>query len=287
MLRAAGSRLVALLTLVLLVALASFVLLRALPGDPAYVLLGSEYTPEAYEVLQKQLGLDKPMFTQFFHWLGTVAEGGLGVSYVSHHRVNKLVADGMAITLSVSAISVLLAALFVSVFMVVGLERPRFGIDLGVNLTGIAGYATPSFLTGAALIILIARPTGWFPVLPRVEWLAAPLDTLRGLILPAVTLAVYYGGLVLVTTRSALREAWTRDCMEYARASGLGFWLRVRYAFRLSVPSVVAVSCLSVGQLLSGAVLTETVFGLPGLGRLAAQAVIERDFPVMLPTVML
>lgn len=285
--RVIGFRVATLFTLVLLVSLGSFVLLQALPGDAAYVLLGSEYSPEAYQVLRTRLGLNQPLAVQFFKWLDMVAKSGFGVSYTSHHRVDKLIVDGAVVTISLSLVSVALTVAFVFPLMIVGSERQHLVIDLGTNLAGTTGYATPSFLTGAVLIILIARPTGWFPVLPRVDWVHAPIDTLRGLILPAATLAVYYGGLVLVTGRAALRDAWNRDCLEYARAGGAGFWLRAQYALRLSAPSIVAVFSLSAGQLLSGAVLTETVFGLSGLGRLAAHAVLERDFPVVLPAVML
>ncbi len=258
-----------------------FLVMRLIPGDPARAMLGMQSTPEAVETLRRQLGLNEPLWQQYFIWISRAAVGDLGESILLSQSVVSLLGERLPVTLLLSAYS-LAIALFVAIplSMVAATHRGSF-IDHAGRFLGILGLAMPSFWLGLVLMLVFAVNLRWLPVSGYVQ----PSDIvghLRHMVLPSVALGAGYAAIVLETSRNSLIEVFREDYIRTARAEGLSERsVRWKYAMRNALIPTVTVIGIQIGYLMSGAVIVENVFAIPGLGRLLVNGVLTRDYPLV------
>ena len=263
------------------VATVVFSLLRLLPGDPATVIAGPTATPEAITNLRHQLGLDLPMWQQYLSFLGRLFRGDLGISTRTGSPVVNEIFTRVPYTAELAVISLILAILIGVLAGVIASTRRGGGADLGISGSAVFGVSMPTFWLGLMLIIV-------FAVRLRVLPAAGSDQGVLSIVLPSVTLALFSMGLLTRQTRSAMLEVLGQDFVRTARAKGAGRRsVLVRHALRNAMLPVVTTIGLQFGALLSGAVLTETVFAWPGVGRLLVDSIGSRDYPVVQGVVLL
>jgi peptide/nickel transport system permease protein len=259
-----------------------FSLIRLVPGDPVMAMLGNEYTEDAYRQLRAELGLERSIVTQYLIWIANVARGDLGYSYVNHEQVGRLVWDAFVPTLTLVLATVvvgLLIALPSGIAAAIGKDSVW---DYGVMGAAIFMYSMPSFWKGIVFIWVGSVYLRWFPAMGYVDPWREPGEGLWKLALPALTLGTFFAGLVARIIRSSLLEVLDQDYIKAARAKGVGRAALVyKHALANALIPVVTVIGLQFGTLLGGAVLTETVFAIPGLGRLTVSAILNRDYQVV------
>lgn len=277
-----GRRLLATVPVLLVVALAVFMIVRLTPGDPAAIIGGNSATNEDLDRIRAQLGLTQPLWTQFVVWAGQVLQGDFGFSYYLNKPVVELIAQRVGPTLSLACGTLLLAVLVALPLGTLAAWRMGGWLDKAVMAFSVAGFSIPVFVIGYVLIYLFAMKLQWLPVQGYRRLDEGMLSWARQLVLPCLTLAITYVALLARVTRAAVSEALTEDYIRTARAKGI----RERavlshHALRNAAVPVVTVIGVSAALLLGGVVVTETVFSIPGLGQLTVDAVLNRDFPVL------
>jgi peptide/nickel transport system permease protein len=259
-------------------ALVIFVLLEILPGDPAATMLGVSATPENVAVLRAELGLDRPPLTRLLGWLGGLFTGDLGISYAYRVPVAGLVAERAAVTLPLALMALMLASTIGITLGALAASRAFTPVDTLVMGISQIGIAIPNFWFGILFVILFSVTLGWFPAGGFPGWAENALGSFRALVLPAFALALPQSAVIARMTRSSLLETLNEDFIRTARAKGLtrGQTLR-RHALRNALIPVLTVLGLQFSFLVSGTIIVENVFALPGLGRLLVQAVGGHD----------
>jgi peptide/nickel transport system permease protein len=282
MLRYVLKRLLLALPTLFLVALAVFFLVRLIPGDPAQVMLGEGADPAAIAALRIELGLDKPLPVQFFAWLGQVFQGDLGTSIVTGEPVTGLVLTRFELTATVVLIAVALATCIAVAFGLLAAWRRNRRLDWAVNGAASLVLAVPSFWLGLILLLVFGVTLRWLPVVGYVPVSEGGLAALLFLVLPIVTLTISESGVLTRMMRSSAIDVLGLDYVTHARAKGLreGVVLR-RHVFPNAFAPTLTLVGLTLGHLLGGVAVIETVFTLPGLGRLMVNAVLSRDYPVV------
>jgi peptide/nickel transport system permease protein len=259
------------------VTLLAFLLIHLAPGDPVSVMLGSDYTPEAASELRRIYGLDRPLAVQYGLWLGQVFRGQLGRSVYEPRTVSSLIAERARTTAMLAGLSMAVAVAFGVPLGVLSATRRNTVVDHVARVVSVAGISVPVFWLGLLLIVLFAVQLGWLPPGGSVREYG-----IRALILPSLALGLSMMALIARITRSTVLDALYADYVRTARAKGVPGWRVVwLHAFRNSLIPLVTVIGLQVGALLGGAVLTETVFTLPGLGRLLVDSIAQRDYTVI------
>ena len=285
------SRLLQGLALVLAVVVLNFILVHAAPGDPVETIAGASggMSEELQAELRKQYGLDKPLPVQLGIYLGRVVTGDLGYSYFFNLPVSNLIAERVPATLLLVLTSVLAAFLIGTTLGVLSARRPNGWLSQMINVMSLVGFAAPVFWMGMLLIILLASVFPIFPVsgMRAIEssgkgW-GDVLDVLHHLILPALTLGLVYLAQYSRLSRAAMLDVLGADYIRTARAKGLSDRaVLYKHALRNAVLPVITVLGLQFGNVLAGAIVVETVFNWPGLGRLAFESVLRRDYPSIL-----
>jgi peptide/nickel transport system permease protein len=259
-----------------------FVLMRLIPGDPILQILGDDFTKEAYERLRVKLGFDRSIVTQYVIWLQGILRGDLGDSYLTHEKVARLVWDAFLPTLALVVASMVVGMLVAVPSGIVAAMRKDTAWDWGSMGFAIFVYSMPSFWKGIILIWIFSVYLGWFPAVGYVHPWVDFRDSMWRLVLPAITLGTFFSGLVARIIRSSLLEVLDQDYIKAARARGVRRAALVyRHALANALIPVVTVIGLQFGTLLGGAVLTETVFGIPGMGRLTVAAILNRDYAIV------
>ncbi|MBO9643672.1 MAG: ABC transporter permease [Pseudacidovorax sp.] len=277
-----GKRLLATLPVILVVAIAVFMIVRLTPGDPAAIIGGNSATNEDLDRIRAQLGLTQPLWTQFATWAGHVLQGDLGFSFFLNKPVVALIGQRVEPTLSLAIGTLVLAVAIALPLGTLAAWRMGGWLDKAVMAFSVAGFSVPVFVIGYVLIYLLAMKLQWFPVqgYRRIGEGVGPWA--RQLVLPCLTLAVTYVALLARVTRAAVSEALTEDYIRTARAKGIGErTVLSHHALRNAAVPVVTVIGVSAALLLGGVVVTETVYAIPGLGQLTVDAVLNRDFPVL------
>ncbi|MGB1506355.1 MAG: ABC transporter permease [Acidimicrobiales bacterium] len=284
------------LGLILAVIVMCFTLIHLAPGDVAIVIAGDSGAgdPEVIAEIREDLGLDDPFLVQLGGYVGDVAQGDLGTSYRFNEPVTELIVTRLWPTFLLVGTAVSFAIVLGVLVGVFTARRPESPISHGVTVFSLTGYSMPVFWTGLLLVIMFASNVQWFPVSGmrdvRLEgnWLEEWIDVAHHLVLPAITLGVIYLAQYSRLSRASMLEVLQSDYVRTARAKGLAERRVVyKHALRNAVIPVVTVAGLQFGQMLSGALLVETVFNWPGLGRLAADSVFQRDAPVLLGILIL
>ena len=265
-----------------IVAVLVFVLTRAAPGDPIAVLLGDQATAEDIARVQKVYGLDRPLPVQFALWLRELARGNLGESIFLQRPVTQALWERAEPTALLSLMAVAIAAsIGIPCGIVSAVFRGRF-IDQAFTGFAMLGASVPSFWFGLVLMQIFAVGLGWFPVSGYGEPGASLPARLHTLVLPATVLGVLNSALIIRFTRASMLDVLGEDYVRTARAKGLGEpTIVLKHALRNALVPIVTVIGLTVALMIGGAVVTETVFGLPGVGNLVVSAVIRRDYPVI------
>jgi len=278
-----GSRLLQVLPTILLVSILVFALQQLMPGDPAVVLAGEERgDPAVLAQIRAELWLDRSLPVQYFHWIGNVLRGDLGFSWRIRQPVASLVLTKLPVTLQLAAMAFLIALCIGVPAGILSAVKRNTGWDYAANLIGLAGLSTPNFWLGIMLILLISVKLGWLPPSGYVPLTEDWRQSLATTIMPAFVLGNAIAAVLMRHTRSAMLTALDQDFVRTARAKGLNEWTVVlRHAFRNALVPVVTLGALELGTLLSGAVLTEQVFSIPGFGKLVVDAVFNRDYPVV------
>ncbi|MGQ5261086.1 ABC transporter permease [Micromonospora sp. ZYX-F-536] len=261
---------------------------RALPGDPALALAGEDRSPEALEAIRRHYGLDQPLPLQFAQYVERMAQGDFGVSIRTGTPVSSMLTTALPVTVELSVLAILIAtALGVGAGVLAAVRRGRPAEWLA-NALALIGLSVPHFWLGLLAILYLSVATGLFPASGFVPFLEDPVDNLHHIVLPAVILGTGLAAIIMRQTRSAMLDSLSSDYVRTAKAKGLRpLAVITQHALRNSLIVVVTVVGLQLGGLISGAVVTEQIFGLPGFGKMTIDAVFQRDYPVIQAVVLL
>lgn len=281
-------RIVSVIPVVLIVGVLVFLMLRLTPGDPAAVIAGNSASDQDIAQIRTKLGLDKPIATQFFIWAGDMARGNFGESFFYKKSVASLIEDRLEPTLALALMTIVLATVISVPLGTLAAYRQGSWIDRVVMGFSVLGFSIPVFVIGYLLIYVFAVKLAWFPVQGYQRLADGFGGFIYRLILPSVTLAIIYIALLARMTRTSVLEVLNEDYVRTARAKGLPpVKVLVRHALRNAAVPIVTVIGISIALLIGGVVVTESVFNIPGLGRLTVDAVLARDYPTVQTVVLL
>lgn len=261
------------------ISLAAFILIHLVPGDPAKIILGARATPQAVATLNEQLGLDRPLPTQYLDFITGSVHLDFGESITQKTSVGSIIGPRVLVTFWLMLYSVAVSILVAVPLAVISALRRNRPADHGIRLFTMLTFAMPSFLLGLLLILIFGLDLGWFPTSGYGEGAAGHF---RSLTLPAVTVGLYLAPILLRTLRIGIIEALGTEYIEAARARGLNERrIVLKHVLRNSLVSTVTVLGLNIGFLLSGLVIIENVFALPGLGSELVSSIVSRDYPTI------
>ncbi|MCC6177919.1 MAG: ABC transporter permease [Chloroflexi bacterium] len=262
----------------------SFSIIFLLPGDPALLILGDQLASDRtlYEAKRAELGLDRPLPIQYLDWLGKTVRGDLGISTRDRQPVSQGIKERLPVTLQLAGLSMLLALAISLPAGIISALKPNSKWDIVSSLVAFGGIAIPHFWLGILLIYFLAVELRWLPPSGYVAFTDDPVQNLTRMLMPAVTLGLGLSAVLMRQTRSSLLEVLNQDYMTTARAKGLGQTAVVlRHALKNGLIPVVTVLGLQLGLLFGGAIITESIFSIPGIGRWAVDSITTRDFPVV------
>ncbi len=281
-------RLLLMLPVAFLVTIGVFMLIHLSPGDPALIILGEDRSPAAIAQVHEQLGLDKPLYVQYFIWLDNIVHGDWGRSVTTHEPVAVAITDRLPATLELGIVA-LLWSLIVAIPLgtIAAVRRGSLSDQIATGIT-IAGVSIPNFFIGIVLIFTLSVTLRLFPFGGYVPLTTDPLQSLRHVMLPAIALGTAGAAINMRFTRSSMIEVLNHDYIRTARAKGAS-WRRVVFvhALKNALIPVVTIVGLQIGGIIEGAVVTETVFTWPGVGRLAVESIFNRDYTVIQGIVLL
>jgi len=277
-------RLLLMIPVAFLVTIGIFVIIRIAPGDPVLTYAGEDPNPETIAAVRAQLGLDQPVPIQYAAWLSRALQGDLGRSFQTHQRVTEAIIERLPVTFELGLAALLISVTVALVVGTISAIKRNSAVDLLTTSFTIAGGSFPNFYLGLLLILLFAYvvpghilPPGGFTPFSTDPW-----DNLRRLILPAITIATASLAVNLRQVRSSLLDVFGLDYMRTARAKGLRERaVIVRHALKNALIPVVTIIGIQIGAIIEGAIITETIFFIPGIGRLAVQAIPSQDYPVV------
>lgn len=278
-------RILATIPVMAVVAVFVFLLLYLTPGDPAAVIAGDYARPEDIERIRQQLGLNRPLYVQFFTWAGNVLTGDLGISIFSNLPVAKLIGQRLEPTLMLALCTTIFAVLVAVPIGVLAAWKAHTWIDRSVMVFAVLGFSVPVFVIGYLLMWAFSINLGWFPVQGYKPISQGIGPFLSSIALPTLALGLVYIALIARMTRASVMEVLTEDYIRTARAKGLPEWQVVtRHALRGGLIPVVAFLGPAFAGLLAGSFVVETIFQIPGLGRFYVQAAFNRDYTMILGT---
>lgn len=275
-------RLLAMVPVLLLVSMVVFSLLHLTPGDPALSILGEEATPQQVEALRNKLGLNQPIPVQYVKWLGAVLRGDLGRSVRSNQPVSEAIAERLPVTVELALLSMVISLAIAIPAGIISAMRRNSLVDTTATLVALLGVSLPNFFLAILLILIFGVKLGWLPPFGYQPLNMGLAENLRRMILPAITLGTALAAIVTRMMRSSLLEVLDQDYVRTARAKGLSESRMIRaHALKNALMPVVTIVGLQIGGLLGGAIITESIFVLPGIGRLLVDAIFQRDFPLV------
>jgi peptide/nickel transport system permease protein len=282
-----AGRLIQAIPVMFLTSVIVFLLIRAIPGDPALLLAGQSATEQQVDALRQRFGLDEPLVQQYVSWVGRMVHGDLGTSYVSNRPISELILSRIPATLHLAVGALLVMVIFGMPLGILGAIRPN---SIFSRVTGLANallIAVPSFWLGILLVLFFAVSLDWLPASGYVPIWKDPVDSITHLILPSLTLGAYGTAVIIRFLNASIRETLDSDHIRTAYAKGLSERRVVlRHVLRISMLPVVTIMAIQFGQLLSGAVITEAIFGWPGVGRLILDAIGNRDYQILQSTML-
>jgi peptide/nickel transport system permease protein len=275
-------RLVSTVLVMALVGVFIFLLLHLSPGDPAAIIAGDNATDDQIKGIRKQLGLDDPLIVQFWRWASRVLAGDLGISIFSNTPVATLIGQRIWPTLSLALTTMALAAALAVSAGVLAAWKAGTWIDRVVMILSVVSFSVPVFVVGYLLIYVFAITLRWLPVQGYTPIAEGLWPWLRHLILPSIALGLAYVALIARITRTAMLDVLAEDYMRTARAKGVATRpMLLKHALKNAGVPIVTVIGIGVALLIGGVVITETVFNIPGMGRLVVDAIAKRDYPII------
>jgi peptide/nickel transport system permease protein len=272
----------------LIISLIVFTGVRMIPGDPARVLAGTDADAAGLEEIREKYGLKDPVPVQYLRWLGLALRGDLGESIRTRSPVAVTVAIKLPITIELAALSLLVAVAIAIPAGVIAAVRRNTAWDVLASGVSLCGVSIPNFWLGIMLILLVSVRLGWLPASGFVPLAEDPIGNLKRMVMPALVLGTGLAGVLMRQTRNAMIEVLSADYVRTARAKGLAQpAVVVRHALRNGLIPVVTILGLQMGALMGGAVVTESIFVLPGFGRLIVEAVFTRDYPIVQGVVLI
>lgn len=281
-------RVLAVIPVMLLVAVFVFLLLRLTPGDPAAILAGDMATPAQLERIREAMGLNEPLHIQFIKWIGQLAHGNLGTSLISSTPVSSMIAGRIGPTFSIAILTILMSVALAIPMGVIAAWRHRKTVDYVVMTFSVMGFSVPVFVTGYIFILVFSLKLNWFPVQGYTPLSEGLMPFLGHAFLPALTLTTIYVALIARMTRANMLEVLGEDYIRTARAKGASERrVLFRHALRNAAVPILTVIGTGFALLIGGVVVTETVFNIPGIGRLTVDAILARDYPVIQAMILL
>ena len=281
-------RLLLMVPVAFLVTVGVFMLIHLSPGDPALVMLGEDRTPQAIAAIHQQLGLDKPLYVQYVIWLTHVLHGDWGRSITTHEPVLSAILDRLPATVELGVVALAWSIIVAIPMGTIAAVRRGSVVDRVATGITVAGVSVPNFFIGIVLIFVLSVSARMFPFGGYVPLMQDPLDSLHHVALPAIALGTAGTAINMRFTRSSMIEVLNHDYIRTARAKGAS-WRRVVFvhALKNALIPVVTIVGLQIGGIIEGAVVTETVFTWPGVGRLAVESIFNRDYTVVQGVVLL
>ena len=272
----------------LILSILIFGLQQLMPGDPAVILAGEERgDPAVLAQIRAELGLDRPVWQQYLLWMGKVLTGDFGFSWRIRVPVSELILTKLPVTFQLASMAFIIAILIGVPLGILSAVRKDTPSDWAANGAALFGISTPNFWLGIMMILLFSVELGWLPPSGYVPLFEDPVQSLSTTIMPAFVLGTGVASVLMRHTRAAMLTALSQDYVRTARAKGVSRWrLNVRHAFRAALTPIATVFGIDVGTLLGGAVITEYVFNIPGLGKLSTEAVTNVDLPVIVGVVL-
>jgi peptide/nickel transport system permease protein len=270
------------------VSIVVFLMVRAIPGDPAHILLGPTARPEQIEALRASMGLDEPIWTQYLWWIEGVLRGDLGRSWINNFPVAELIRQKLPATIALAVGSMTVAVLIAFPLGILSALRPGSWIDRFTGLYSGLMLAIPTFWLGVLLVLVVSLRLGWLPPSGYVPFSEDPLGAIRLLLLPSLTLGAYLSAIFARFLRTAMGEVLAQDYVRTATGKGLPERAVVRnHVLRNALIPVVTMLGIQFGGLLGGTVIVEAIFDWPGLGRLLITSISSRDYAVVQGTILL
>ncbi len=281
-------RILATIPVMAVVGIFVFLLLHLTPGDPAAIIAGDYASPEDIKRIRAKLGLDRPIYIQFGTWVWQLMQGDLGISIFSDLPVSHLIAQRIEPTLALSIFTIIMAVLFAVPLGVLAAWRAGTLIDRLSMLIAVFGFSVPVFVIGYLLMYVFAIELKWFPVQGYVSYKVGIIPFLRSIALPSTALALLYSALIARITRASMLEVLTEDYIRTARAKGLASSVvLMRHALKNAAVPIVTIIGIGIALLIGGVVVTESVFNIPGLGRLTVDSILRRDYPIIQGIILL
>jgi peptide/nickel transport system permease protein len=288
MLAYTGRRILATIPVMGIVALFVFSLLYIAPGDPAAIIAGDQATPEDVDRIRASLGLDRPFLIRFGEWVWHVLHGDLGISIFTNLPVIRMIEQRVEPTVSLMVLTLILSIVAAVPMGVLAAWKQGTWIDRLVMLNAVAGFSVPVFVVGYIMAYIFALQLDWFPVQGYTPLSAGVGPWLSNLVLPSVTLAGAFIALIARVTRATMLEVLSQDYVRTAKAKGLAQRpILFVHALKNAAVPIVTVIGLGVAGLIGGAVVTESVFAIPGVGRLVVDAILRRDYPIIQGVVLI
>jgi len=278
-------RLLLLIPLLLGVSIIVFAMIHAIPGDPTQILIGTDQqiSDEQREIIRQQYGIDQPLPVQYGKWIGRVLQGDLGTSIRTRRALTYELRLRLPVTIELTLLAGILGTIPAVAVGVLAAVRRNSRLDYGATVATLIGISVPNFLLATLLVLLFSVKLKWLPPIGFIPFRVDPVQNLKVMIMPAISLALPLAAILMRNTRSAVLEALTSDHVRVARAKGLGEWVVIMsHAARNALIPLITVVALTLPALLGGTVIIETIFAWPGMGQLSISAVRNRDYPMIM-----
>ena len=275
-------RLLATIPVMMVVAVVVFSLIHIAPGDPAAIIAGDNVTPKQIAEIRARLGLDEPLWRQFALWITNLAQGDLGTAIFSRRPVTELIAQRADPTIALTTTTLIVAISIALTAGVLAAWKVGTWIDRGVMLFAVMGFSVPVFVVGYGLVYLFSMQLKWLPVQGYAPIADGIVPFIRHLILPSIALGLAYVALIARITRTSMLEVLSEDYIRTADAKGVATRPKlIRHALKNAAVPIATVIGIGVALLIGGVVITESVFNIPGIGRLTVDAILKRDYPII------
>lgn len=280
-------KLLMMIPIILVVSIILFCLLKALPGDAALMRGGETMSREDIAILRDSMGLNDPLYVQYFRWLGGMLKGDFGVSFMTGSSITDKIAQRLPATMELALMATFFAILIGLPLGIISAVYRNSPLDYTTSVFSVAGISIPGFWLSMLLIMLLSLKLGWLPSSGYVPFFEDPLKSMKLMIMPAIGIGASLAGTITRQTRNAVLEVLDQDYMMTAKAKGLpGHVMIWKHALRNALIPVVTVVAMQIGKLFGGAVISETLFLIPGLGSEIVNSILARDYPVTMGMIM-
>lgn len=281
-------KILAMVPVLLLVSIILFIVINLLPGDAAMAVAGDALNAEDLLLIREELGLNDPLYIRYWNWLSGVLQGDFGNSIKSHQPVIEIIAQRLPVTLELTALAMIISTVIAVPLGIYAAIKRNSLADIINGIVAMIGVAMPNFWLAILLVMLFSLKLGWLPSSGYVPFSVDPIANIKCLLMPAFTIGFAFAATIMRQTRSSMLEVFGQDFVLTARAKGLKESIVIwKHALRNALIPVITVISMQVGRLIGGAVVTETVFALPGIGREMVDGIFSRNYPVVMALILI